>query len=363
MLLTEGMLTPAALRTVLLATLALALAAVCTVVLRPFVVPVTWAAILAYASWPVFVRVRRACGPRPRTAAALMTLLVSVMLIAPATLLALAVEDEIMSVLDAASQLRAGSIVLPDAVRALPGLGPWLQQTLERYAADPAAARHVLEEGSRALHTDVPGAAFAMLRNLAKLLLALLTVFYLYRDGPALRAQLLGLSRRAFGDGVERYAEGAGAMVRAVVYGLLFSGLAQGLLATGGYLIVGAPAPVLLGALTAVAAIVPLFGTVLVWGPVSATLLLSGHTMDAAILVAWGVIVVHPADNVIKLMVISSATEMPLLLVLFGVVGGLAAFGLVGVFVGPVALAVATALWRDLAQPARPDGGKAPQDA
>lgn len=351
-------------REILLGGLALSLALLCVVVLRPFLVPIMWAAILAYVTWPAFLRLRSACGSWPRLAATLMTLLVALLLIAPAILLLFVIHDEILAMVDAVSQLRGTNFELPEALRAIPGLGAWVQQALDRYVLDPEATRHALDDWFGALNTDRTGAAIAVLRNLAKLLLALLTLFYLYRDGSQLHTRVRGLSNRVFGDGIARYLDSAATMVRAVVYGLLASALAQGLLATGGYLIAGAPAPVLLGALTVIAAVVPLFGTVLVWGPVAASMLVAGHAMDAGILVAWGVLIVNPADNIIKLLVISSATEMPILLVLFGVVGGLAAFGLLGVFIGPVALAIATALWRDLAHETSdssvPPGGNGP---
>lgn len=145
--------------------------------------------------------------------------------------------------------------------------------------------------------------------------------------------------------------------------------LVQGAIAGIGYAVVGVDAPVLLGALTALASVVPVVGTFLVWGVVAAALMLTGHAWPGVALLVWGTVLVNPADNLLRPLLISNATQMPFLLVMFGVIGGLAAFGLVGLFVGPVALAVATAVWRewlnerDLAHPpgaGRPDGGAAP---
>jgi predicted PurR-regulated permease PerM len=89
-----------------------------------------------------------------------------------------------------------------------------------------------------------------------------------------------------------------------------------------------------------------LFGTSLVWGPIALWLLLSDHVWPAVALFAWGVILVHPIDNVIRPLVISNVTQIPFLLVMFGVLGGLAAFGLIGLFMGPVILAIGVAVWR-----------------
>jgi predicted PurR-regulated permease PerM len=106
-------------------------------------------------------------------------------------------------------------------------------------------------------------------------------------------------------------------------------------------------APVLLGALTAVVSLAPLVGTSLVWGPICIWLLMSDHPWPALALLAWGVILVHPIDNVIRPLVISNVTHIPFLLVMFGVLGGLAAFGLIGLFLGPVILALGYAVWQE----------------
>jgi predicted PurR-regulated permease PerM len=351
----EEFLSPSIVRRLLAAALLGGLGVLCLLVLRPFVVPVVWAVILAYVSWPVYRRVRLGCGGRATLAATAMTLLVALLLILPTVALVVVVQREIGAALEATQGLQAGGVTLPAPVRAIPWLGGAAQQLLDRYAADPAPLRQLLDDASRYFRTDLYGAALGVLHNAFKLLLALVTAFFLYRDGATLRRQVEGLLRRAFGERLDRYLQAAGSMVRAVVYGLLISSLAQGLLATLGYMMVGAAAPALLGALTALAAIVPVVGTFLVWGPVAATLILSGHTIQGCVLLGWGTLIVHPVDNIIKPLLISNATEMPILLVLFGVVGGLAAFGLVGVFVGPVCLAVATAMWREWADETRPD--------
>ena len=111
--------------------------------------------------------------------------------------------------------------------------------------------------------------------------------------------------------------------------------------------------------MTALTSLIPFIGTVLIWGPIGAWLLLSGHIGAGLGLLAWGAIVVHPIDNILRPLLISSATDIPLLIVLFGVGGGLLAFGMVGLFLGPLILTVLLAIWRewlegDPAKPATP---------
>jgi predicted PurR-regulated permease PerM len=138
-------------------------------------------------------------------------------------------------------------------------------------------------------------------------------------------------------------------MTRAVLYGLLITAFAQGLMAGIGYQVVGLQAPVLLGVLTGVLSAVPAIGTAIVWVPMSAWLLLTGPIWKGILLLLWGIVLVHPIDNVLRPLLISNATRVPFLLVMFGAIGGLTVFGLVGVFVGPVLLGIAMVIWREWA--------------
>jgi predicted PurR-regulated permease PerM len=187
-------------------------------------------------------------------------------------------------------------------------------------------------------------------RNLAKLALTLLTLFFFYRDGDALVRQCRAVTTRFLGDRLDRAVRAAGLMTRAVVYGLLSTAFAQGLIAGIGYRVAGLQAPVLLGVLTGLLSTAPLLGTAFVWAPLGIWLIVSGDSWKGALLLAWGALLVHPTDNVLRPLLISNVTRVPFLLVMFGALGGLAAFGLVGIFIGPVLLAMGTATWRELAE-------------
>ena len=171
-------------------------------------------------------------------------------------------------------------------------------------------------------------------------------MFFLYRSGDALLDQTRRVLHRAIGPRVDHYLHAVGATTRAVVFGLVLTALAQGSLAGLGYAVAGVEGPVLLGALTALLALLP-FGAPLVWVPAGVWLLMNGQVVAGVGLLAWGALVVSWIDNLIRPLVISNATDIPFLLVMFGVLGGLAAFGLVGIFVGPVVLAVVLAVWRE----------------
>jgi len=144
----------------------------------------------------------------------------------------------------------------------------------------------------------------------------------------------------------EGYLQAIGQTTQAVVYGIGLTALAQAMLAGIGYWVAGAPSPILLTLMTFVIALIP-FGTPFAWGAVSIWLFSQGQTIPALGLAAWGVFVISWIDNIIRPMVISGATKVPFILIMFGVLGGLTAFGMIGLFIGPVILAVLLAVWRE----------------
>ena len=132
------------------------------------------------------------------------------------------------------------------------------------------------------------------------------------------------------------------------MYGLVFAALAQGGMAGIGYWAAGLKAPLLLAVFTTLIALLPIpFGTPLVWASIGLWLLLTGHPLPGIGLLLWGTLVVSWVDNLVRPLVISGVTRIPFLLVIFGVLGGLANFGLIGLFLGPVILAISLAVWRE----------------
>jgi predicted PurR-regulated permease PerM len=316
-------------------------------VLRLFLVPVAWAIILVYVTWPLHRQLCRWLGARPATSAVLMTLFLALAFGLPLLWVILVLRDEVPAAHQALVVFLAGGAdALPRELAHLPWIGPELERLLELSAEDPMALRaQVLqwvkpwaEESLRVLG-DIGFTAF-------KFGFALLTAFFLYRDGESLLAQAGRLFAGLLGPRAEHYLRAVGDTTRAVLYGLVLTALLQGALAGLGYWAAGVQAPVLLGVVTAIFALVP-FGTPLIWGAVSAWLVFSGQTWEGAGLAAWGGLVVSQIDNLFRPLVISSATRIPYILVLFGVLGGISAFGLVGLFLGPIVIAVLLAVWRE----------------
>ena len=316
-------------------------------VLHLFLVPVAWAGILAYTTWPLYARLRRGLHGQATGSALIMTLLLTAAFVLPLLWLIALLRGELAAAYaTVAAYLAQGPHPLPELIARIPWLGERLQEFLDQLAGDPAAARAQIAQWVEQRTDELLDLLGGVGRNAAKLGFALLAVFFLYRDGESLLDQVQRVLRRFLGARVDAYLAAVGATTKAVVYGLVLTALAQGALAGLGYWVAGVQAPVLLAALTALIALIP-FGTPLVWGSIGVWLLLNGQVAAGVGLLAWGALVVSWVDNLIRPLVISSATRIPFLLVMFGVLGGLAAFGLVGLFLGPVILAVLMAVWRE----------------
>jgi predicted PurR-regulated permease PerM len=193
--------------------------------------------------------------------------------------------------------------------------------------------------------------------GLLQLTLSVLIAFFFFRDGDAIMARVRGaVSRISPSRGLHMLGV-ASATTRAVVYGILGTALAQGVLMAIGLYIVGIKAAPLLGLVTFFLSPVPV-GPPFVWIPVGLWLIFSqGETMWGIFMLLWGTFVVSSVDNVLKPMIISHGSDLPFILVMLGVFGGVIAFGFIGVFLGPVLLALAFALVKEWAAPtdAQPD--------
>jgi predicted PurR-regulated permease PerM len=174
----------------------------------------------------------------------------------------------------------------------------------------------------------------------------LLTLFFLFKDGDRLIAQLLSASARAFGPAGERIGRQMVASVHGTVDGLVLVGLGEGFLLGIVYLLTGVTHPTLFGLFTAVAAMVP-FGAGVVFGIAALILLVQGSVVSAVIVLVLGFLVTFTADHFIRPTLIGKTTRLPFLWVLLGILGGVETWGLVGLFLGPAVMAALMLLWRE----------------
>jgi len=233
----------------------------------------------------------------------------------------------------------------PAWIARIPVAGPAIDEYWRALAADPGALRELgkrlIEIGRGPLMTA--GAIIG--EGILQLALATFIGFFFYRDGEAIvRSLRAGVARLAgpLADDLIATVQGT---VRGVVLGIVGTALAQGALATVGFLIAGVPAPLLLGGLTALVSLVP-GGPVLVWLGATFWLLTQELFGWAIFMVIWGAGLVSSIDNVLRPLLISRGASLSFGVVFVGVIGGILAFGFVGVFIGPALLALALRLWQ-----------------
>lgn len=316
-------------------------------VLQPFISALLWAALLCYATWPLFTRLNARLNDRRNTSSALLCIVLTAIVVVPFVLVALSLADNVNKLNGMLHLLLAQGLPFPpDWVAGLPLVGEKLNDLWVTAVTDTASFLEPLKRNLPEMSKWLLGRGVALGNGAVQMSLAMFILFFLYRDGATLAERLNNALQRIGGEHARNLLHLAGSTVKGVVYGILGTAIAQGILAGIGFWISGVPGALLLGFMTFFLSVVPM-GPPLIWLPASAWLYYQGHTGWAIFLVVWGVAVVSSIDNFLKPYLISQGAAMPFILVLLGVLGGLAAFGFVGVFLGPTLLAVGYSIVRD----------------
>ncbi len=314
------------------------------IIVSPFLAALGWASVMVIATYPIYRRLLRLFRRKPTRSAAIMTALVFLIIVIPATLLVGTLVKEVTHTQQVISEWSdTQPAVTLDRVMKSPWVEPVvtrLQDLVKAYDVDLKAAaiqgaRRLTSFLLDALRGAVVQAAFL----LVQLMLILISLFFLYRDGQKLtKAFLLTLpipeNRKAHIHGTVE------SLVSAVVIGVLVTATLQGLLAGLGYWFVGLPSPALLGTLSAICALIPVVGSAVVWVPAVAYLLISGDKVHGFVLLGWCILVVGAVDNFVRPLLISGRSGLSFTLMALGGIGGLAAFGFFGLVAGPVIIAV-----------------------
>ncbi|NBA97335.1 AI-2E family transporter [Pseudomonas sp. R5(2019)] len=316
-------------------------------VMAPFISALLWGAILAFASWPLMRLLTRWLGGRETLAAALLTTLWILLVALPLVWLGFNLADHVRDATAFIRDVRVDG--LPDAPHWLGGI-PLVGERLlviwntidEQGAALLANIKPYLGQVGNwllARSAQIGG-------GILELILSLVFVFFFYRDGPRLAAFTQRLLERLIGERAEYYLGLVAGTVQRVVNGVIGTAAAQAVLALIGFLIAGVPGALVLGIVTFLLSLIPM-GPPLVWIPATAWLAWKGDYGTAIFLGIWGTFIISGVDNVLKPYLISRGGNLPLVIVLLGVFGGLLAFGFIGLFIGPTLLAVAYSLLLD----------------
>lgn len=329
--------------------LALVLLALGLWTLREFLSALVWAAVLAIACWPSYQRARRR-WPLTRhdmVLPTLFTLAIALVFVLPSVLALIQAGREFRSAVPWIESVRRDGIPVPDVVMHLPFAAESARQWWQDNLSAPGAATELL---TRVNNPDFVLAGrqigIAILHRLVIFGFCLLTLFFLFKDGDRLAEQLRRASARTFGPGGERIGRQAVASIHGTVNGLVLVGLAEGLLLWFIYLAAGVPRPTLLGAATAIGAMIP-FGAPVIFGIAALLVLAQGSMPGAIVIVVAGAVISFGADHFVRPVLIGSATRLPFIWVLFGILGGVTTWGLLGLFLGPAIMAALILLWRE----------------
>jgi predicted PurR-regulated permease PerM len=316
-------------------------------IIEPFLGPIAWALFIGFLLQPQQEKLTRILRGRASIAAFTLTLLVLVLFLGPLTALAVAFARqaaELAGRLQNWVGTQEGSTFRHiDQIPVIGSALDWLDRNLQ---ISTAHVQGWLIDGTRTLFQHLAtfgGVAFlGAVGTVLSFTVMLFLLFFIIRDGRAIARQgaaLVPLPPAQRDDLARRLSS----VTHAVVRGTVVTAVVQGLLCGIAFTVVGLPAPVVFGVVAAVLSVVPFGGTALVWAPAVIILAAQGRYTQAVILVAFGV-VISSVDNFLKPMLISGRAVLPTLAVFIGVLGGLAAFGMIGLFLGPVVIALVLAL-------------------
>jgi predicted PurR-regulated permease PerM len=313
-------------------------------ILTPFLSAIGWAIVIAIATYPLYRRLQQRLPSRTNLSAALMTAAVFLVILVPTTVvLSLLVKEAVRAERALVALLERDAVGGLDQILQHPVLVPWIEHVKGWAGMAGVDIREAATNTARTVLAWLATNFGAVIKNLFLFLFQLFVIvvalFFVYRDGA--RAERAFWAALPMSEGAKkRVRDTTGNVVSAVVSGVLVTAAVQAAVASLAYWFCGLPSVVLLGAITFLAAFIPVVGTALVWLPAAAYLLLTGETTYGIVLLVWGAAVVSSIDSVLRPVLISGGTGLPLSLMMLGALGGLLAFGFFGLVIGPLALAV-----------------------
>lgn len=315
-----------------------------------FLIPGLASLIIGFASWPLYQRLVVLCRGGTTLAASIATLIIALGLVIPLIAVLTFAIEELRGWIHWLLAANQQGLPAPDWVGNLPVGGIWLQEQWNEYLAEPGALGHILNfvngqqlgSISRWVFT-LTGGAFNFL---LAILFMLISLFFVYKDGRNLAAQLDVVGERILPHRWQRFSRVVPSTVSATVMGMALVAIGEGVVLGVAYWVAGVPSHFALGVLTAIMALVP-GGAPLAFSLVSLYLLGSGNTGAAIGLFLWGSTELFIVDKTIRPKLIGGPIKLPFLPTFFGLVGGVKTMGLVGLFVGPVLMALLVAIWRE----------------
>ena len=315
-----------------------------------FLVPVLAALVIAFASWPLYRKLLDAVGGSRTIAASIALLLILAFLIVPIMMAGSYAITEIQQWVGWALDTNANGAPTPEWITQLPAIGDWLDAQWTAYLAHPGGIGEIIQLVSGAnigsIYRGVVAAGGSAFGVLLTLLFMLIALFFTYRDGEAFAAQLDRIGERILPMRWERISRVVPRTISSTVTGMTLIAIGEGLVLGVAYWVAGVPSPVTLGALTGLMALIP-GGAPLSFTLVSIYLVASGSPVAGVALFLWGAIELFIVDKTLRPKLVGGPIKLPFLPTFFGLIGGVKTMGLLGLFIGPVLMAILVAIWRE----------------
>ncbi|MDP3895725.1 MAG: AI-2E family transporter [Mesorhizobium sp.] len=315
-----------------------------------FLVPVLAALVIAFATWPLYRRLLAAVGDNRTVGATLALLLILGFLVIPIVVAGSYTINEVRSWVVWALETNRVGAPIPEWITALPGVGPWLGDQWRVHVGHPGGIGEIIQLVSGAnignIYRGVLSAGGSAFGLLLTLLFMLIVLFFAYRDGEAFAAQIDRIGERILPNRWDRISRVVPATISSTVTGMTIIAIGEGVVLGVAYWIAGVPSPVTLGVLTAIMALIP-GGAPLSMTLVSIYLVASGSWIAGLCLFIWGTVELFVVDKTIRPKLVGGPIKLPFLPTFFGLVGGVKTMGFLGLFVGPVLMALLVAIWRE----------------
>lgn len=318
-------------------------------IVHRFIPSLLWSAIIVIATYPLYRYWRPLFGRHDNVSALLFTLLLALLFLIPLSWLITILVQEFQLFINYLQQINREGGQAPEFLTTLPGVGHSIANYWDEKVGKPGNIAYFLSN----LHLSLTPVSYYVKKvglNLAhrgfQLGFTLLCLFFFYRDGDKLFIQINEIGEACLGTRWYRYADKLPSALRGTVNGTIVVGIGVGILMGICYGLVGVPAPVLVGFITALAAMIP-FVVPIVFAGVALILFSGGSMLGAIIVLVWGTLVMFVSDHFIKPVLIGGAIKLPFLAVLFGILGGVETLGLLGLFLGPIIMVLFITLWQE----------------
>ena len=315
-----------------------------------FVVPVLAAVVIGFASWPIYRRLLQALNGNRTLAATIAIISVIAFIVVPISIAAAYAVDEVRDWLVWAVETNVNGAPVPAWLTTIPVAGAWLGQQWVKYVGHPGALGELVQlvSGSNIgnIYRGVLVIGASAFQSFLTLLFMLITLFFVYRDGHSFSKQLDRLGEQIFPMRWERLSRVVPLTISSTVTGMGIIAIGEGIVLGVAYWLAGVPSPVTLGIITGLMALIP-GGAPLCFTLVSIYLVASGSPFHGVALFAWGTTELFIVDKTLRPRLVGGPIKLPFLPTFFGLVGGVKTMGFLGLFVGPVLMALLVAIWRE----------------